>query len=158
MDTDRFRWRVYGAECVYCGDRANSVDHWPPRSYGAYGLLMPACKECNSLLGTMHPTSLGERIKTLKYLLRVRYAKYLRIPDWSEDELCEMGHAMHSSIVVGIAKKHVVRKRIAWNVESYLSLIDDYSSIVAFSAECEVRMLNAKRSWTRTEMQIPEPA
>lgn len=50
--TDERRVRLSGDWCVYCGQVAETVEHFPPKSYCLDGLLMPACKECNSLAGT----------------------------------------------------------------------------------------------------------
>lgn len=154
--TDRFRYVVGGLLCVYCGETANTLDHWPPRSYGDFGLLLPCCRECNTLLGTQSPTSLEARITGLKYMLRQRYQRWLRIPDWDEDDLRSMGKTLRSSIVTGLESKARVSKRLAWNAAAYLSLIDSTGSIAAYRVECEERMLNAKRLWMRTEPETAE--
>lgn len=149
--SDEQRWRLSGALCVYCGEGANTVDHWPPRSFGDYGLLLPACRECNLLAGVKYPTSLRERITEVKYALRRKYIKYMSIPEWSDDELCRMGKTLRSSIVTGLETKRRISRRIAWNAAAYLLSIDSSSVFAQLVAECEQRMLSAKRSWTRTD-------
>lgn len=58
---------------------------------------------------------------------------------------------MRSSISAGLKRKALVSERIAWNAQAYLSSIDANSAIARHAAECELRMLNAKRSFQRTE-------
>jgi DNA invertase Pin-like site-specific DNA recombinase len=55
--------RSRGDQCVYCGERADSDEHFPPTSYRNLGYILPACRECNSFAGTA-VLSLEEKIDT----------------------------------------------------------------------------------------------
>lgn len=44
----RARLLAGGPPCHWCGRRADTADHWPPKSYGgALHDLVPACRRCN---------------------------------------------------------------------------------------------------------------
>ena len=43
------RTRIPGDVCVYCGDAAQTMEHFPPKSVTSRGFLLPSCRECNVL-------------------------------------------------------------------------------------------------------------
>lgn len=115
--------------CVYCGILADSEDHVVPRHLlsraGELGLdlskvmrmkqwVHPACRECNSSLGGKLFATLRERREEAHRLIRRRYASYLRTPDWSEEELSEMGPKAQAEIVAALAVRDWVRARLRW--------------------------------------------
>lgn len=111
--------------CHYCGIVADSVDHVPPSVARphiiAFGLLgyyrfttVPACRECNSALNHLAPWTLGARKEWVKRWLRQRYAKYLRIPDWQEEEIKKKGPTLQRYIRDGLEIRNLTRKRIQW--------------------------------------------
>lgn len=130
MNDDRLRVRIDGKQCVYCGEGANSVDHFPPKTYSAGGFLLPACKECNSLAGTVWPKNFELRAAHVKDGLRNRYRKLLQAPDWAEDELDELKYNLRKGIMVWQKQKEILKERLAWSAMSYLSSIDHSSSFV----------------------------
>lgn len=116
--------------CVYCGILADTVDHVVPRHLlsraGELELDLskvmrmrvwtrPACHECNSMLsGRLFPT-LAERRRAAHAGIRRKYRAYLRVPDWSEKELDEMGPKAQAEIVAAMAVRDWVRARLRWN-------------------------------------------
>lgn len=74
--------------CFYCGDIASTIDHVPPLTrvddYKAYKLLhemyikVPACNECNRMLGSSLQESIELRIEHAKDLLSRRHSNLLR--------------------------------------------------------------------------------
>jgi hypothetical protein len=115
--------------CTYCGILADTEDHVVPRHLleraGELELdlskvmrirrwVVPACRECNSSLsGRLFPT-LKERRAAAHQCIRRKYAAYLRIPDWEDDEVEEMGPIAQREIVAGIAIRDWVRTRLRW--------------------------------------------
>jgi len=97
---------------------ADTMDHVIPRThlYGtdsyAREYVIPACKECNSLLGNRYFETIGERASYLLAKYESRYAKYLRIPDWSEEEMESVGRSLKSKIRAGMAKKKLAETKI----------------------------------------------
>ncbi len=115
---------VYITPCVYCGMPASSIDHIPPRhmrrQFSAIDLSavhereVPACLECNSALGARPLLTITERRDYVKAWLRRRYTKYLKIPNWTDAELLELGENLRRMIQRNIAVRDDVRNRIAW--------------------------------------------
>lgn len=115
---------VYVSPCIYCGFPANSIDHVPPRhmrlQLSACALIaihereVPACRECNSVLGARPLLTILERRNYIKQALRRRYAKYLRIPNWTEEKLAELGEELRGMIKRNMAVRDDTRKRLQW--------------------------------------------
>lgn len=67
------RWPAPFAECVYCGDPAQTGDHVPPLaaahlfSEDARFRIVPVCAECNEVLGTWPGVCLRARAAFLGY-------------------------------------------------------------------------------------------
>jgi len=116
--------------CYYCGLPASDVEHVIPkaalRAYaGVDGLTeemtrgrkltVPACRECNSLLGATVQNTLAERKSYLKERLQAKYANLLAMPEWTEKELAEMGEAMRQSIKASMNQRVLTKERLRWN-------------------------------------------
>lgn len=116
--------RAYLTPCIYCGMPCDSTDHIPPRHLRdqLVGLDLvalgekevPACRECNSALGRRPLITVLERRGYVKNFLRRKYASYLRIPNWTEEELETFGHDLQGMIRRNLALRDEVRKRLAW--------------------------------------------
>lgn len=132
--SDRCRFRAWSAPspdrvepCTYCGVPAESVDHVPPRAYrlailadsalrGRYPFIeTPSCCECNSLLGARPLWTIKDRKRFLKGAIRKRYAKYLRIPDWEQGELRELGSGwLRNYVETGLLIREITKQRLSW--------------------------------------------
>jgi hypothetical protein len=109
--------------CYYCGLIATTTDHVRPRHLrdrmefvgGWRGTeTVPACRECNVLIGARWFGTITARKQFLKDKLRRRYAHELRIPAWSEAELAQLGPIMRGEVLAGLRRQHIVRQRLAW--------------------------------------------
>lgn len=112
--------------CVYCGLPASSRDHVFPQSMenscldavngGSFKAhrTVPACNECNCLLGGRVFRTFSERKQCLKDLLRRRYAKYLAAPDWSDRELSQLGYSLKTLVASFQAARDTARARLRW--------------------------------------------
>lgn len=118
--------------CYYCGETADSVDHVVPQSMlrtlstledeytsailARHGrrMTVPACIECNVLLGNKYFITLAERKAHLKQRLRVRYRKLLATPDWTDTELGRLGDRMQGYVIASVVKRDIVLKRIRY--------------------------------------------
>jgi hypothetical protein len=96
-------------ECFYCSTPADTLDHVPPLSWiEAYGLenlrrartplsLVPACGECNSLLGNKKLLYTDDRLRFLETKYHSLFEKLAR---WTDDEIAEMGPSFQQSLKV----------------------------------------------------------
>jgi hypothetical protein len=116
--------------CVYCGDAATEKDHIIPYSYagmcsvrsgkaGNYaGETVPACKDCNSWLGSRMILTVAERKKAVARSLPKRYAKLLKAPNWTLEELEEIEQSLRTAIETTAKKKAAIKRRIRWASEA----------------------------------------
>lgn len=73
-----------------------------------------ACSECNGLLGSRTLWTTAKRKRFIKLALRMRYKRFLRQPDWSEEEMDVLGTTLRTYVKMrGIARK-VLLQRLAW--------------------------------------------
>ena len=109
--------------CYYCGMRSTVVDHAPSLAYAEMYdetdqdvkfRLIPACAECNGLLGSSHLWRLDERKRFLKQKLGKRYWKILAADGWSEPELEEFGPNLASSVREFERQRLVIKARMKW--------------------------------------------
>jgi hypothetical protein len=120
--------------CHYCGMPAGSEDHLVSQTIaGQLGSLdyrlvqrlarrmngvvtVPACRECNSILGPGYDGSFALRKARLKRALRKRYAKLIAIPDalWTDDRLNELKGDLRAYVRAEMKKRDAVLARIAW--------------------------------------------
>lgn len=109
--------------CTYCSDVADTMDHVVPVSSvrvvrrhnetKGRSKVVPCCRECNDLLGSVALKSVGARAGHLVLVLTRRYKKLLRTPYRSRRELDELGYALRELVVGGLAVKRLVESRIA---------------------------------------------
>lgn len=131
LDDERnLYWSGAGPEpCYYCGDLANSIDHVLPSVYliglSPEALLalpklaadtVPACVNCNSLLGASFQESLALRKQELKTRLRKRWARLLdATPEWTEDDLDGLAEGyFKDSIIAQLAYREHILERLRW--------------------------------------------
>lgn len=119
-----FLYRLYpgsGESCVYCGIPADTYDHVPalsvvqasPDRDSLSCYLVPACRECNSLLGTQGLTVL-ERRSIVKRKLKNRYRPFLKCAKWTRDELDDLGPGLRNLVESGADIGEWMRRRLAW--------------------------------------------
>jgi hypothetical protein len=105
------------SRCVYCGSSKNiENDHLIPYSYNHLRTIgsrtntskkgtVPACHECNNLLGNKMYTTVSSRASYLLPKYKKKYDKLSRLPEWTEEELSELGRTLRSAIENGIREK-----------------------------------------------------
>lgn len=122
-----FQWRTgkSATPCHYCGCPGGTIDHVPPQSARPiilkFGLEkqhpfveVHACSECNSLLGNRALWKLSQRKKFIRRALRRRYKRLLNLPNWTPEQLNELGHTLKSYVQAGLLAKIILKERISW--------------------------------------------
>lgn len=141
-----FRTRIDGKRCVYCGDPCQSEEHWPPASYGNLGYVLPCCLECNSFAGTEWPTDFLKRCRHVKDKLEKKYYKLAHLPEWSDDELDEIGYGIREGILQCRGESRRAKRRVAWNAMVYLQSIAPDRNFVSRFAEEDISEAESRRN------------
>ena len=118
--------------CYYCGLTATSIDHVVSQKIlnGAmrsgdidslielYGhgrtMTVPACQQCNSILGATYDRTLADRKTRLKLRLRKKLANDLSMPDWSEAQQRELSPRLQQYVLQGLERRRIAQERIRW--------------------------------------------
>ena len=113
-----------GDPCTYCGECSDTMDHIPPVHYLARVRdleaevencrMVPACKDCNSTLGGLLILNVADRRKHVKTRIRDRFKKFLRMPEWDEDDLRGMSEALVREIAAYLVVKAQAERRLRW--------------------------------------------
>lgn len=112
--------------CFYCGDFAIDDDHVPPvsRYYDFYGLynthkplLVPSCKECNSLLKDTLQKDLYSRFDECKVLIINKISKFIRYGElWDSSSIADAEFTGSLDVFSKGVQKHskIAKDRISW--------------------------------------------
>lgn len=110
--------------CTYCGAwDGNNRDHVVPVAYNrnvnrrvankvSYRNTVPCCEECNVLLSSRLYFSIPSRATYLLGTYERRYKKLLKQPDWTADELDELGPSIRTAIEQSMKDKTEVRRQL----------------------------------------------
>ena len=148
---DALRHRLYGENCVYCGEIPNSREHFPPATYSRTGIIFPACKECNGFAGTAFCCEFSDRVTHVKTKIRQKYRREVDMPDWSEEEIEEVSYNIKTGVQACMKIKKIARERLVWNAEQYLRFIDDGQHFAEAAVEMHTIIENEKQNWRATE-------
>lgn len=85
--------------CIYCGEPSDTRDHLLPitvtgKAQRKHVLTVPACRQCNSLIGDAFAWSITERRAIAQNSLRRKNAVLLQSVDYSQEELEEFGSGL----------------------------------------------------------------
>ncbi len=123
--TDKCRSEAFNVKpCVYCGEPANSRDHFIPRAFKKRiedlgwakkgNVIVPACIECNSTAGANVFRTLTEKRRFIHDQYRTKYRKLLEAPWWTVDEISELGTSLRSHVQRSQYAKDLMRDRLRW--------------------------------------------
>lgn len=113
-----------GDPCTYCGVESDVMDHVPP-IHLADRLCseeqaqidfkkLPACTECNVALGGRLLKTVSDRRRHVLRYLRQKYAKFVRMPEWTEEELGTLDPNMADDVRRHARHSRWVKSRIAY--------------------------------------------
>ncbi|TCB60212.1 hypothetical protein E0J20_09480 [Rhizobium leguminosarum bv. viciae] len=134
-----FRVRIHGDQCVYCGERANSDEHFPPASYGNLGFLLPACRECNSFAGTAHPVNFLKRLAYVKEQIKSHAPRFTFTSEVTLQDILARPENVWLAEMRFEKRKAIYRNRFNWDAMAYIATIQTrrYKFVVDFSQEIE---------------------
>ncbi len=122
--------------CFYCGESASTLDHQPPVSriydYRAMGLRhecyvkVPACEECNNLLGATLTLDLLEREMVLRRKLEERYRRALEMPPWARGELRQLRGRLRQHVENHQRRRDWIQRRLDYSrgINAFLETVE----------------------------------
>lgn len=84
--------------------------------------------------------------------MQIRYNKVLKTADFCVEELNELEYSLKVMVIGWMKHKETMRKRIAWNAMSYLSLIDHNNYFVDFYAKIDGIIKQERETWRNIEV------
>jgi hypothetical protein len=112
-----------GPRCYYCGEPATEQDHVVPRSWlpvlrpmvnSEVPTTVDCCSECNRILSNSLQDSLVDRVAELKARLRARYRHLLEMPEWTTEELQDLGRGLRGVVAAALVKRTCIERRLDW--------------------------------------------
>ncbi len=105
--------------CVYCGLSGYTRDHLLPmtvtgRAARRHVLTVPACRECNSVIGDRRVANITVRRSYAQQGIRRKYRRALRTLDWTNEQLNEFGPTLRSCAIKALEVKRITLGRLAW--------------------------------------------
>ncbi len=78
-------------------------------------MTVPACQQCNSILGgAIYDHTLEARKDRLKKRLKIKLQRDLSMPDWTDYELGQLSPRLQSYVLEGLLKKQIAQERLRW--------------------------------------------
>ena len=116
------------SRCVYCGERAEVLDHVPPISiayqYTGSFLKIPACRSCNKYLYAIPLVTLSSRREHIRQ--RLYRIKDINIPTWENLEIAELKGMLNSYVKNGLKNQEIIRRRILYISINFEETFQDY--------------------------------
>lgn len=142
--------------CVYCGDDAEVWDHFVPisRAYevNAGFFLLQSCSGCNAAASDVLVNTYFEKKLYIQSVIRRTFKSTLAMPNWSNEELEEMGWSLRIQIEAKMRQKNWLLNRLAWNSERNIAhaelaeIVTRSESIGRSSARTNAAMITTVRS------------
>jgi 5-methylcytosine-specific restriction endonuclease McrA len=108
-------WLRERAICFYCGEFGNETEHVVPRHTELPTWTVLACGECNRMASGDVFTSVMEKLNGIREKRRNKHARLLKAPEWSAEELAEMGYKLRRRIEAWQLAKECVESQLVWN-------------------------------------------
>ena len=120
-------------------------DLFPPKAHAVHGYTLPVCTECKHIAKRGHPYDFKERATFVKEKIRENLKAQLQTPDWSPEEIDEVGRNMRDQIAAWQKMREIAKDRIAWNAIQYLKEIDETCDFLPVYSESEFLEANKWR-------------
>jgi hypothetical protein len=108
-------WLRNQSICFYCGEYGSEIEHVVPRVTALPTWTVQACGECNKIASGTLFDSVLEKLNFIKEKRRGKYHRVLSEPEWTDDELSELGKNLRSSIAATQRARLVVLSQLEWN-------------------------------------------
>jgi hypothetical protein len=107
------------AYCMYCGEVADTLDHLLPEPYtGPIGRAqvetVPACRQCNSILGPSVIQGIEARREFVHERLRSKNKALLAMQPFTDEDLAELGPTLRRQVRADMRRQRRLMARLAW--------------------------------------------
>lgn len=105
--------------CVYCGQTGSTRDHlepvtWTGEAARRFVVTVPACGECNSMIGDSFAPTVPARRAIAHAGIRKKYKRILNRVSYTADELDEFEGMLREAVIDGMAERTYVLSRLVW--------------------------------------------
>ena len=121
--------------CPTCSAPADTIEHYPPLSrvsdYEAMGgviyIRYPCCQSCNSYGAAVLDDTFIDRFERVKDRMARKWSKYLKMCEWDEDELDELGSNLRTAVESGLSKHEEYTQRLEYylGVDTIITAVHD---------------------------------
>ncbi len=106
--------------CTYCGATSECREHVIPVCYLSLSRnydprkswIVPSCNSCNSLAGAFIAFSIPEKARYITTKFKNKYRKFLKQPEWTQEELDELDYKLKTMIWGSMVAKRVASERL----------------------------------------------
>lgn len=108
-------WTYEKEICFYCGEPSTEVEHVIPKHTGLPTWTVHSCRECNSLASGTIYSSVTEKLCSIREKRQRKYKWLYDMPEWSKDELEELGYNLRVAVQRQMVAKQCVQSQLDWN-------------------------------------------
>jgi len=101
--------------------------------------LVPACRDCNSLIGDELIFNVPDRAAWVAAILRRKFRRLLQSRQWSDDEIAELGTSLRSAVILDREKRKETARRL-----EHLDIV----------AKMDSTYLSSGRPWIAVEDEV----
>lgn len=110
--------------CAYCGEYGSEAEHVVPKHLELDTWTILACSDCNNIAGGAPLFTFRDKRDHIRAGIRKRHGKLLRMPDWTDDEIDDLGPAMRRSVLAHARAREIVLQRLSFDIETVAKLGD----------------------------------
>lgn len=111
--------------CIYCGERADSLDHVFPLSFlstmsrrqggmKSIGVTVDCCRDCNSRLCASMFYSFQDRLDSARERIAKKNARLIKLPHWEDAEIRKLRGGLRKLVKKRNVQREVVMQRMDW--------------------------------------------
>jgi 5-methylcytosine-specific restriction endonuclease McrA len=102
--------------CAYCGEYGEELEHVIAKCQGLPTWTVYACSECNQIAGGRLFVTFAEKREFIRRGLRRKYSKFLKMPEWTRDELDELADRLKRCVAACAGMRDLVLSRIQFDI------------------------------------------
>jgi hypothetical protein len=102
--------------CAYCGEYGTDREHVIPQCTHLPTWTVFACRECNGMASGKLFNGFGAKRSWIRSRIRRKYANVLHMPEWTSDELAELGYRLRQYVGESSDAREWLMQRLNFDV------------------------------------------